>query len=157
MPDLSKGAVQEYWNGQDPKMLDVLMAMESIEHRLGWTLDNQVEDQLASLGERMDAALKEGTLLSVRGDLVFVMAYLSSGRAMRIMQWLDMRYEGMGYRILEAVAEGSREGNFDAVVMMDRFMMLRRIRHIGRVFSTSKIAMVLRLLDRVTQGKERFN
>jgi hypothetical protein len=157
MPDLSRGGVQGYWNTQDPKMLDVMMAMESIEKRLGWTLDDQVEEQLNTLGHDMDQALQQGTLLTVREDLVFIMAYLSSGKAMRIMQWLDMRYDGMGYRILETISEGAKHGNFDAAVMMDRFILLRRIRHIGRVFSTSRIAMVLRLLDRVVNDKERLN
>jgi intracellular multiplication protein IcmW len=157
MPDLSKGGVQEYWNAHDPKMLDVMMAMESIEKRLGWTMDDQVEDELQTLGNDMEQALKQGTLLTAREDLVFIMAYLSSGKAMRIMQWLDMRFDGMGYRILETIAEGARHGNFDAAVMMDRFVLLRRIRHIGRVFSTSRIAMVLRLLDRVAQQKGQIN
>lgn len=157
MPDLSRQAVEQFWQANEPALKEILLAMEVIESRVGWPVDSHpgVEAALKRLGDDMEAAVRESTLLGSREEMVFVLAYLRSGRAVRIMQWLDERYEGMAYKLMETMVDGAREGNFDATVMIDRITMLRRIRHIGRVFSSSKVVLVLRLLEQLSIEKER--
>lgn len=151
MPDLSATAVAKQWTTDDPRMMHVLMAMEKAEK---WTLDGDltVEASISGFGKKIESSLGIAYAGKVSNELMFVMAHLKASRALRLLKWLDSRAPGVGLRIVQqsrrVLDDQYEDGGCDpARVMIERLDLLKRVRFISKVFSTSRIRFVLKALE----------
>lgn len=87
--DLSRSAVGAYWTEVDPRLGELIRTIEQTED---WTLDRQpdIARRLVALGQRMQGTAGVEAFMSAdTEDLLVLMALISAGRSLRVIQWLD--------------------------------------------------------------------
>src|SRR5438093_1613109 len=105
MPDLHLDAVNAFWDSYDRRTLyRVIVALERVE---SWVLDSQpeVEAALIRLGEVMDQA--QNFELSEEAKMIRVLISTRAGRALRILQSLDIAKSGSASQILMFAEEAA--------------------------------------------------
>lgn len=148
MPDLSVEAVRHQWASEDLRAFHVLMSMERQED---WTLDGTqvVEQAIQEFGERAEKSTGIAYAGGVSKELIYVMAYMKSTRALRLLKWLDTRAPGVGLRLVQQSVDiiNKKDDNEHAQVMVERLRILKKISVLSRVFSTSRIQFILKALE----------
>jgi hypothetical protein len=143
MLNLRRTIVEEFWKNRDARMGRILMWMESMEP---WILDEH-EDVSKSLNHIMPKIerAKADQLLAHRDDLLSIMAYVSSPRVMRLMEWFESTYSG---DMVMQMVEWAREHpeNPRAQLMLDRLQALNSLRLLNNVFSPQRTRLVAALL-----------
>lgn len=150
MPDLHLDAVHAFWDSYDRRTLyRVIVALERVEH---WILDNapEVEAALIRLGEVMDQS--SGFELSEEGKVIRVLANTRAGRALRILQALDIAKPGSASQILMYAEEASAEGEGKtpdkyAKIFLRRNLVFERLQLLSRVFAPQRVSLVLKALE----------
>ena len=143
MLNLNKSIVDQYWQKTAPRIAKVLSVMEGVEY---WLVDDvqSVNDALREVIKKMDKASHE-KMAAHTEDILFIMAYISSGRALRMMNWFDEHFpKGLSVDILQ---EAKRLGNVEhAQLMMDRLQTIDSLKMINRVFAPNRSRLILELL-----------
>ena len=141
-PNLGKSAVQRYWEGRDRRMGKVLHVMENVED---WVVDDveSVARELVNLGRQMSTASKR-KLTRHAQDLMMVMAYISCGKALRLLNWLDEVYPGLTFHY---AMEARQIDNEDAPrLMLDRLRTMNNLGLLSKVFAPARSRLILELL-----------
>lgn len=145
MLNLNKSIVDQYWQKTAPRIAKVLSVMEGVEF---WLVDDvqSVNDALRDLAKKMDKAPQE-KLSTHAEDLLFIMAYMSSGRALRMMNWFDEQFpKGLSIDLLQ---EAKRLGEVEhAQLMIDRLQTIDSLKMINRVFAPTRSRLILELLKK---------
>lgn len=145
--NLRKSLVERFWNNHDPRLARILRWMDSTED---WMLDERpdVMQALTSLGQRMTKT--EPNALADRFDpLIEILAYMSSSRALRIIEWLDRAHAGaLSLRLVQKAQ--SRE-DARAQILIDRLQALRSLDLLGQIFSQQRIGRAIELLEKTRQ------
>src|SRR5574338_413191 len=107
MPDMSLEAVHAFWHDYDKRTLyRIVTSMEGIEN---WAADDdpKVEETLLRLG----ACLDEITDFEITDEatLIKVLANMRSGRALRLMQFLDVLKPGTASKLLIYAEEQTKD------------------------------------------------
>lgn len=142
--DLNQSAVEKHWAMASPRFRKVISIMESTEY---WTLDSaqSVEMSMESLSEKMNDATEE-TLKDkeISNKLIFLLAYCSTGRALRVINWLDEKHSIS----LHYVNNMRRMGEWKpAQVMLDRLKVIKKISLMAKVFSPHRSRIINKMLD----------
>lgn len=141
--NLRTSVVQDFWRNRDERIARILGYMENVEN---WMVDDQeaVIGALTKLAQRIDKS--NGKLLSSRTDaLLDIMAYMSSSRAMRLLEWLDSRFHNeLALQLVERAT--SRHDDPRAQLLLDRLQTLRSLALLGRIFSPSRTRLVSEVL-----------
>ena len=148
MPDMSKEAVHQFWHDYDKRTLyRIVTSMEEIEY---WAADNEekIEEALLRLGEKLDEDVDyevndEATLIKILGNL-------HSARALRLMQFLDVKKPGTAAKLLMYAEEQTKDPenkNPYANLFLKRNLSFERLQLLGRVFSPERINLVLKALE----------
>jgi hypothetical protein len=149
--NLRKSVVEDFWKGRDPRIARILGWMESVED---WMVDDHeaVAGALSRLTQRIGQS--NGRTLASRSDaLLDIMAYMSSTRAMRLLEWLDTRFHNeIALQLVERA--GEREEDPKAALLLDRLQTLRSLALLGRVFSPSRTRLVSELLGQQEQREQ---
>ncbi len=148
MPDMSLEAVHAFWHDYDKRTLyRIVTSMEGIEN---WAADTdpQVEETLLRLG----ACLDEITDFEITDEavLIKVLANTHSGRALRLMQFLDVLKPGTASKLLIYAEEQTKDAankNKYADLFLKRNLAFERLQLLGRVFAPERINLILKALE----------
>jgi intracellular multiplication protein IcmW len=148
MPDMSLEAVHAFWHDYDKRTLyRIVTSMEGIESWAGDD-DPQVEEALLRLGSTLDEL--SDFELTDEAALVKVLANLRSGRALRLMQFLDVLKPGTASKLLIFAEEQTKDAahkNRYADLFLKRNLAFERLQLLGRVFAPERINLVLKALE----------
>lgn len=148
MPDMSLEAVHAFWHDYDKRTLyRIVTSMEGIESWAGDD-DPQVEEALLRLGSTLDEL--SDFELTDEASLVKVLANLRSGRALRLMQFLDVLKPGTASKLLIFAEEQTKDAahkNRYADLFLKRNLAFERLQLLGRVFAPERINLVLKALE----------
>lgn len=148
MLNLKRSIVNEYWKKTDPRLAKILSAMENLEH---WTVDDveSVSQGISSLGKKLDETSKR-TLASLSEELIYLMAYITSGKFFRMIKWMDESHPGLSvHYIMEArqmQSEWGQSGSLPARLMLDRLQTINSLQLMGKVFAPSRTRLIADLL-----------
>jgi len=148
MPDMSLEAVHAFWHDYDKRTLyRIVTSMEGIESWAGDD-DPQVDEALVRLGSCLDEI--SDFELNDEAVLVKVLANLRSGRALRLMQFLDVLKPGTASKLLIYAEEQTKDAankNRYADLFLKRNLAFERLQLLGRVFAPERINLVLKALE----------
>ena len=148
MPDLSIEAVHAFWHDYDKRTLyRIVTSMEGIED---WAADNdpRVDEALMRLGYQLDDI--SDFEITDEAVLVKVLANTHSGRALRLMQFLDVLKPGTASKLLIYAEEQTKDPankNRYADLFLKRNLAFERLQLLGRVFAPERINLVLKALE----------
>lgn len=148
MPDMSLEAVHAFWHDYDKRTLyRIVTSMEGIEH---WAADTdpQVNEAFVKLGDKLDNV--SDFELSDEGIVIKLLANTHSGRALRLMQFLDQLKPGTASKLLIYAEEQTKDAerkNPYAELFLKRNLAFERLQLLGRVFSPERINLVLKALE----------
>jgi len=154
MPDLHLDAVHAFWDSYDRRTLyRVIVALERVEH---WVLDDvpAVEAAIIRLGEVIDQST--GFELSEEAKIIRVLANMHAGRALRILQSLDIARPGTASQLLMYAEEASSEGEGKtpdryAQLFLRRNLVFERLQLLSRVFAPQRVSSILKALEQQSE------
>ncbi len=148
MPDLSHEACLQYWfEYADPNIYRVIVFMESVED---WTPDGnpELEKIIAQLGNDLDDIVGvDLDKLAEADNFIRLVAYLKTGRGLRILQALDIVHPGSASKILIHAEESSIGIQDPASFFLKRNIVFERLRLLSRTFSDQRRKMIARALE----------
>ena len=139
---LSKLDVRHYWAKHDSKMAKIIHLMENMET---WVVDDveSVSKELVGLGKSMMDAQRH-ILGRNTEELIIIMAYISCGKALRIMNWIDENHAPLS---LHSIMEARQSEDFEeGKLMIDRLKTLKSVNLLSKVFSPDRMRMIIQLL-----------
>jgi hypothetical protein len=144
MPNLRQSVLESFWNNKNQRLARILGWMESMED---WILDDQ--PTASSKIFELAAALERTTpdrLMDSSQDLAEALAYMSSPRSLRVIQWLDENFGQDACMSLVTHAANNQDIDSSAALMLDRFQRLNQINLLGHIFAPSRSRSILDLL-----------
>lgn len=151
MPDLHKDAVHAFWDSYDRKTLyRVICALERVE---SWVLDSEpdIEPAIMELGRVIDS-VTDFNLAGNEDAVIRVLASTCSSRTMRIMQSLDLAKPNTAADLLiyaeDHAAGDTTPANAHIKMFLQRNMVFEKLQLLSRVFSTQRISLVIKALER---------
>lgn len=141
--NLKKSVVSEYWKKNSSRMARAISIMETVEN---WIQDED-EDVSKKINELSRALVKSSDIgITLNIDrLLFVMAYMSSGKAIRIMNWFD---ENFKKDLSLDFVYHAKEGLDDPVksLLIDRLQTVKSLNLISSIFSQARTKKIDRIL-----------
>lgn len=159
--DLDHQQVREHWRQASPELARLFEDMQATED---WTLDQQpaIAMSLVQVGRALSVPGAAAALERMdQGRLLFLLVYISSAKAVRLLQWLDTVQPGAGTRLVEALLQ--RDGRLvragvpeKALVatLLQRLRMLQNQPFLKSVFdpqAMTKLASVIKQHREETQ------
>jgi intracellular multiplication protein IcmW len=148
MPDLSHEATCQFWKDyEDPMIYRVISFMEGVEN---WTLDGDtsLETAITQLGTELDDISKiDMGELAHEEAFIRLACNIKSGRALRLLQAIDVVHPGSASRLLIHAEENSESNEDPAGIFLRRNIVFERLRLLGRVFSEERFQLVLKALE----------
>ncbi|MBT6207418.1 MAG: phosphoesterase [Francisellaceae bacterium] len=152
MPDLHLDAINAFWDSYDRRTL--YRVIVSLERAETWALDREkdVEPAVINLGKAIDSA--SGFDITDEALIIRLLANTHSGRAMRILQALDMARPGTASQLLmyaEDASEGKGGKPIDlyAKLFISRNLAFERLQLLSRVFSPQRITLLVKSLEKL--------
>lgn len=143
MLNLKKSIVDDYWRKTSPRMSKVISIMQDVEF---WLLDDkkEVNDALNVLAKSMDKA-NRSTLLDQASSILYVMAYISSGKSLRMMSWFDEKHQnGLTVDLVDAAKKNPE--NTHARLLLDRLQTIKSLSLMNKVFAQSRTRLIIEIL-----------
>lgn len=144
MLNLKQSLVQRHWQVSSPRINKVFSVMEHVEH---WVVDEaeSVAMSLNQLAKIMNDVPKEKLgQQKVLEKLLFVMAYISCSKAMRIINWFDEKHTGMSLHYMQKIKQV--EDWAPAGLMLDRMGVVMRISLMSKVFAPTRSRLIAEIL-----------
>ena len=145
--NLKKSVVSEYWKKNSSRMARAISVMEGVEN---WIQDEDqdVSKKINDLSRALAKASDIGITMNI-DKLLFVMAYMSSGKAIRIMNWFD---ENFKKDLSIDFVFRAKDGIEDPVnsLLIDRLQTVKSLNLISSIFSkarTNKIDRILKEME----------
>ena len=113
MLDLSTDAIRSYWMENSPELAQLFDELETSE---SWVIDKfpEIEGRLIRFGKLVSAISDPAVLLRANhDDLLFLLVYISTSKAMRILEWLDEKQ--LGQPIIELLLKEDAQGIYQNV------------------------------------------
>lgn len=151
MLNLKKSIVEDYWRKTSPRMSKVISIMQDVEY---WLLDEkkEVNDALTDLAKSMDHASRN-TLIEQADAILYVMAYISSGKALRMMSWFDEKHQNGLTVDLTDLAKRNPE-NTHARLLLDRLQTIKSLSLMNKVFAQSRTRLIIEILKNEENDKK---
>lgn len=139
------------WMEEDIRTSSILQTMEAVED---WVVQGtpDVEKAMQRLANAINQHGNSRIIGKISADLLFVLAYAKTGRAMHMLSYLDNKFQGSGLRIVQAAASMAKLDEMESAegrLMVERLEILRRIRHLSAIFSQSRLRFVIKALQEV--------
>ena len=145
MPDLTAKEAHDYWrNYDDPMIYRVLTFMEGVET---WTLDGDpnFEQAMTKFGEVLDDL---GNVdLAKEDEIIKICAYVSANRFLRLLQCMDIANPGAASKIIMHAEDASESDSESASLFLRRNVVFERLRLLGRVFASERLALINKALE----------
>ncbi len=151
MVDLTSKGLETYWSEVSPGAPYIIGAMDATED---WVLDGDasMDDELTALVTSMPAmlaqAVQSGQKAAFINDLLVVLAYLHSSRALRLVYWLETGFPEIEFNFLHEAQRLYEQGGVTAIdrvafkLMMDRLRFARKTALLQTVFAPERLAAV---------------
>ncbi|KAF1702986.1 type IVB secretion system protein IcmW [Pseudoxanthomonas kaohsiungensis] len=152
MLDLDANTVRQHWLEASPGLAELL---DHIERTEDWTVDGSpaIGRRLVELGVALNRPGAARALEALDRDrLLFLLVYISSSKALRLLQWLDNAHAGMGTRLLTALLEdGARavsQLQHEALVqtMIQRLRIIQNTPFLNSVFDPTTLGQLERVI-----------
>lgn len=136
--------VQDYWTKKDKRLSRILRVMDNVEF---WVMEDEEEFArgINELGRYLTDATPEA--LEDGGELLItVLAYMSSSKAMRLLNWLEDAHPDVFQKYLKLLSEHDRPKA--AKLLGSRLRVLQSLDLISKVFNqqrSQRIAQWLRM------------
>ena len=148
MPELTIEASHKYWKQyHDPMIYKVVSFMESVET---WVRSDfsQLEAAIEELGRQLDDIGKINIdELNQQESFIRLINNTNMPRALRLLQALDIANPGAASKLLMHAEEISKHTKDDASLFLQRNIVFERLRLLGRVFSSSRLMLVLKSIE----------
>lgn len=153
--DVSVEGVQDFFLETDPKLAKAVLGMESVE---SWTRDqiDSVQATLQELANRIESADIDSDTLAIQTKLIILLGYISSGKAIKLLMWIDDSYPNfVGRTLAEAqmLAVLDKVNEEAARLFVERFEVLERLDMLSRIFSENRLVIIQRVL-RILAGED---
>lgn len=145
MPNLDLKSSHEFWkNYDDPMIYRVIAFMETVEK---FCLDGEpeLEKSMQSLGEKLDEL--NSFELAKEDQFITLCAHLKTSRILRLLQAIDTIDPGSASKLLMYAEENNTPDNTMASLFLRRNIVFERLRLLARVFSSERLALVLKVLE----------
>lgn len=147
MPDLSHEAALRYWfEFVDPIVYRVIVFMESVE---SWTLDGDraLEEALTQLGNALETIDNiDLNKLGHEEEFVQILSQIKTGRGLRLLQAMDVVYQGSASKIL-FYAQNNSKPNSASSFFLNRNLVFERLRLLSRIFAKERLNLIERALE----------
>ena len=141
--NLRKSIVNEFWKSRSPRMGMILQWMEGMED-WGMDEDQGFSEALLLLVPQMERAERDAMVENAE-PLTQVMAYMSSSRALRLMEWFDEHFpQGLSVELVEMAQQ--KPDDPTAHLLLDRLRALQSLSLLGQVFSPARTRFITNLL-----------
>lgn len=141
--NFNKTSINYFWKQSDQRVSKAISIMENVEH---WVVDDveSVAKELIGLGKKMSEVSKE-SLNENAEELIFIMAYISCGKALRLLNWIDESYPSLSfYYVMNA--RQTVEDSDQARLLIDRLQTIKTLSMLGKIFSPSRTRLISELL-----------
>lgn len=148
--NLRRSVVTEFWKQRDPRLARILGFMESVE---SWMVDDheQVAGALTGLTRKL-AAANPSSVAQQADAMLDIMAYMSSPRAIRLLEWMDGHFQNeIALQMVERATQ--RPDDPRAQLLLDRLQTMRSLALLGRIFSPTRTRLVAEAL-RIHQASQ---
>lgn len=135
--------INNFWKNSDQKVAKAISIMEKVEH---WVVDDveSVAKELISLGKKMSDVSKD-SLNEHAEDIIVIMAYISCGKALRLLNWIDESYPSLSfYYVMNA--RQTIEDSDQSRLLIDRLQTIKALSLLGKVFSPARTRLITELL-----------
>lgn len=149
--NLNKSSVDFYWKTKDQRMLKILSMMESVEP---WVVDDveSIAKELVNFGKKISDA-KTGQLSQHSDEITLIMTYIFSGKALRMLNWLDDNYPGLSFHY---VMEARQREDWEAgKLLLDRLKTIKTLSLLGMIFTPMRTRLISGLLDDDEEDEEK--
>lgn len=151
MPDLSRLGVHAFWHDYDRRVLYRIVA--SIEAVESWAIDNDkhVDQALTHLGEALEGITDSEIEFHDEAKVVKLLASIHAGRALRLMQFLDIKKPGTASKLLIYAEESTKDKTKKdpyADMFLKRNLSFERLQLLSRVFAAERIKLLLNTLEK---------
>lgn len=150
--NLRRSIISRYWQKKSPRVARVIGLMESMED---WMVDDHepVARSLDKMAKRLEKS-GPSDILNQTDNLLEVMAYMSTGKVLAIIDWLEVKYEGrVSLRILDYAKQ--KEGSIPAQLLIERVRTLETLELLPQVFSPTRINFVRQIIQQMETGGEK--
>jgi len=146
MPKLSNKETHKFWREYpDPFVYKVVSFMEGVED---WVSDgdSKLEAAIEKLGIAIDNI---GNIdLQEEEKIIKILSSVKIGRALRILQCINIAYPGAAAKILTHAEQSSTEEDPEAAkLFLRRNIVFERLRLLGRIFSENRLAVIAKILE----------
>ena len=148
---LRRSAVMRHWQKKSPRIARVIGLMESMED---WMVDEheEVSRGLDRLAPRLDKSTPE-RLLNQTDPMLTVMAYLSSGRTLMMMDWMDDHFNGrVSLRMLDHARQ--TQDKVPARLLLERLQTLHSLSLLPQIFAPSRLRFISQILNDIQEKEE---
>lgn len=145
MPNLRSSMIDSFWQKKDKRMHRILGWMESMED---WMLDDNedVANSIYALANTLER-VAEKDIVNNAEKLIEAMAYMSSPRALRLLEWFDEHFKQGGVSLKLTQKALSMKDNDRAALLLDRFNTLHRMSLLSKIFSPARTKVIVSLLQ----------
>lgn len=136
--ELNKKNVDMFWKTQDNRLYKMISVMEGVEP---WVVDDveSVARQVVLLGAKM-VNVKITKLSELNKEMTTIMAYICSGRALRILNWIDNKYAGVSFYY---VVEARESAEWDSGrLLLDRLATIKSLDLLLKVFTPMRARLI---------------
>lgn len=158
MLDLSTDAIRSYWMENSPELAQLFDELETSE---SWVIDKfpEIEGRLIRFGKLVSAISDPAVLLRANhDDLLFLLVYISTSKAMRILEWLDEKQ--LGQPIIELLLKEDAQGIYQNVsdqvlakTLVQRLSVARNTLFMRELLSPSMMSTILNATLRSAQKR----
>lgn len=141
--NLNKTAVDFHWKTTDKRMLKIMTMMEAVEP---WIVDDveSVARELVNFGKKISIG-KNGYLSRHSDEITFVMTYIFSGKALRMLNWIDDNFPGLSFHyVMEA---RQREDWESGRLLLDRLKTIKTLSLLQQIFAPMRTRLISGLLE----------
>lgn len=126
--------IRDHWKKKDARLYRTLRLMDNVEF---WVLDEDEEfsDKISGLGNLLSNA-KQDQIESCIGSLITVIAYTSSSKAIRIVNWIEEEYPDLFQKMMSSVH--SHPYPKSAKLFLTRLKTLKNLDLISRIFNPDR-------------------
>lgn len=143
MPNLRQSIIEEFWHRKDPRMARILGWMESMED---WMLDDneEVSNNIFALANTLEKVSGKDIITNA-DDIIKLMAYMSSPRALRLMEWFDEHFpQGVSVALTQRAHDLKTDS---AALLLDRLNTLNRLSLLSKIFSPHRTRLIVSVLQ----------
>jgi len=143
MLSLQRSIVEDHWKKTSPRMAKAVSVMEGVEH---WRLDErkEVDEALKELVKSMNKTSRDAIAENSQ-SIIYVMAYLSSGKSLRMMNWFDEKFpSGLTVEITDDAKNDPDSAH--ARLLLDRLQTIKSLSLMTKVFAPNRSRLILEIL-----------